>query len=753
MVTRLGEARRKHSSDIEELRARLEEAEETLGAIRSGAVDALVVSGENGEQVFTLQGAEHPYRVMVEAMNEGAATLMSDGTILYCNRRLAMMLKAPLETLIGSSFFRFILPGNMKPLQALLEGEKNGDGKQEVTLRCEDGSLVTAQLSVSALQVRDVQSLCIVATDLTRQKHVEEALGNEIGFVKLLQAIASASNESSTIEAAMQTAIDTICAHTGWPLGHAYMLAEDATGELAPTTIWHVENPERLETFLKVTENTRFAPGLGLPGRILSGGKPAWISDVTQDLNFPRVEAARESGVRAGFGFPVLVEKEVVAVLEFFSVEPIEPNERLLEVMSQIGTQLGRVVERRRSEEMLQKVKEELERRVLERTKELIEINEALKKENRERKKVEEQLRTIYNLRDAVERAETVEQVYEETLNSLKSVSKADKASILLFDGNGLMRFKAWRGLSDAYRNQVEGHSPWSADELYAEPILIPNAEQADLGPIRPIILGEGIRALAFIPLDYQGRLLGKFMIYFDEPHKFTDNEVQLLQTMAGHVAHAIERKSAGEEIKAALKEKEILLREIHHRVKNNLQVISSLIKLQSKSIEDETIREKLKESQNRVKSMAIIHERLYESVNLAGIDFKGYTKHLAQDLFRSYGTGPNIKIKTDIDSVFLNIDKAVPLGLILNELISNSLKHAFPDGRKGEIRILLHQDNGGNYSLIVSDNGAGLPSHMDFRNTKSLGLQLVNALTKQLKGNIELDSSNGTQFSITFSH
>lgn len=213
-----------------------------------------------------------------------------------------------------------------------------------------------------------------------------------------------------------------------------------------------------------------------------------------------------------------------------------------------------------------------------------------------------------------------------------------------------------------------------------------------------------------------------------------------------------VERKQAEEQVKASLREKEVLLKEIHHRVKNNLQIISSLLNLQSKHISNEEAREKIKESQNRVKSMALIHEKLYQSKDLSGINFADYIKSLSGYLFSSFGVDSNIKLRTDVDNVLVNIDRAIPCGLIVNEIVSNSLKHAFPDGRGGEISIAFGADNDNrNHTLIINNDGAPFPEDVDFRDTKSLGLQLVCALIEQLKGTIELDRSGGTEFRIKF--
>jgi len=213
-----------------------------------------------------------------------------------------------------------------------------------------------------------------------------------------------------------------------------------------------------------------------------------------------------------------------------------------------------------------------------------------------------------------------------------------------------------------------------------------------------------------------------------------------------------IEIKRAEAQIKASLQEKEVLLKEIHHRVKNNFQVISSLLNLQSDYIQDKQDREIFKASQNRIESMALIHEKLYQSKNLAQIELAEYIQDLVDNLLSSYEANLNtIALKINIDQVYLNLDAAIPCGLIINELVLNSFKHAFPAGNSGEIRIDFRVEKKNKYILTISDNGIGFPSNLDFRNTESLGLQLVNALTNQLGGNIELNGSAGAEFKITF--
>lgn len=220
-----------------------------------------------------------------------------------------------------------------------------------------------------------------------------------------------------------------------------------------------------------------------------------------------------------------------------------------------------------------------------------------------------------------------------------------------------------------------------------------------------------------------------------------------------GIIEDISEHKRAEEKIKASLKEKEVLLQEVHHRVKNNMQIISSLFNLQSRRIKDKKAYEIFKSSQNRVRSMALIHERLYQSKDFARIDCTEYVQVLTRHLFSSYGINPNvIKLNINIKDVLMDINTAIPCGLIINELVSNSLKHGFPGGKKGEIKIAMHPLNENEIELIVSDNGIGLPEEVDFRDTESLGLHLVTILAEdQLHGEIKLDRTRGTSFHIRF--
>ncbi|HSV95667.1 MAG TPA: PAS domain S-box protein [Spirochaetota bacterium] len=257
--------------------------------------------------------------------------------------------------------------------------------------------------------------------------------------------------------------------------------------------------------------------------------------------------------------------------------------------------------------------------------------------------------------------------------------------------------------------------------------------------------------ALSGTPLSFQWRHVRGDGMQIDTEVSLARMLIRGEKRLTATVRDVTGNVEAKRRIEKSLAEKEILLKEVHHRVKNNLQVISSLLSLQSRFVRDPVDLAIFAESQNRVRSMALIHEKLYQSGDFSRIDFSGYIESMVAELRRSYGNvAGHVAFRIDVQNVHLSIKKAIPCGLIITELVSNAIKYAFPAGSSGEVRIAMHS-TGPLTVLVVADNGVGFPPGLDWRKASTLGLQLVISLANQIGGAVECEFENGTSFRIEF--
>jgi two-component sensor histidine kinase len=303
-------------------------------------------------------------------------------------------------------------------------------------------------------------------------------------------------------------------------------------------------------------------------------------------------------------------------------------------------------------------------------------------------------------------------------------------------------RFPMWERLID------NGESIFVSDAIEATAPAMPNI-------LRPVI--EQVFRMGgwtpednviWLPLTAGNEVKGALGVW---GRSLRNDDVPALSVFANQVGIVIENARLYTAERQRSEQQEVMLKEIHHRVKNNLQIISSLLRLQAFNVDNEHLLTMLTESQARIRSMALVHERLYQSGDLSSIDFGEYIRNLAQQLFHTYKhNADRIKLEITVDHIFLDIGSAIPCGLLLNELISNALKHAFPEGREGEISIKMTSKDH-NIKLAVSDNGIGLPADFDMNTVNTLGLELVKTLIQQLQGTLKLNKNHGTQFIITF--
>ncbi|MCE7858607.1 MAG: HAMP domain-containing protein [Chloroflexi bacterium CFX2] len=266
--------------------------------------------------------------------------------------------------------------------------------------------------------------------------------------------------------------------------------------------------------------------------------------------------------------------------------------------------------------------------------------------------------------------------------------------------------------------------------------------------------------SVVMFPLRKGEELLGMVELYhFNRKISVSPEQVALMRTIADKASYSIENarllgqtRRRLEEQTALHNEKEVLLKEIHHRVKNNLQIISSLLNLQTRNVKDRQILDALRDSQNRVRSMALIHEKLYQSDNLAQVNFGEYVHSLVSFLLASYQNGHSlVDLQIDLGNLYLPLETAIPCGLIVNELVTNTLKYAFPENGKGTLWIKTSQTPGGDFVLCIRDDGIGLPADLDVAGSNTLGLQLVHGLVAQLNGALEIDKRDGVGYRISF--
>jgi PAS domain S-box-containing protein len=300
----------------------------------------------------------------------------------------------------------------------------------------------------------------------------------------------------------------------------------------------------------------------------------------------------------------------------------------------------------------------------------------------------------------------------------------------------------------EAIREIPLDEAPYAGFLVEPKPLFVDGREVSRV----PHAAELGLESLATVPLYRYDALIGALNVGSFQRHTFSQAEKELLTAIGNEVGVVIAKLQADELIKAALKERETLLKEIHHRVKNNMQVVSSLLSLQADRATNVEAQAVLTASQSQIRSMALIHEKLYSSGTLSEIDFADYVESLIDELLRMYNVAPGaITITTDIEDVHFGVDTAMPCALILNELVSNCLKYAFPDERTGEVTIGFQYADG-SYAMTVADDGVGFPADVNFRATGSLGMQLVTALVGQLNGTIEMNREDGTSFVISFS-
>jgi PAS domain S-box-containing protein len=562
------------------------------------------------------------------------------------------------------------------------------------------GVLVVNTLDQRSFSRADAELLGLFATQAAiaiRNARLFSALTEERARLELLYRSSQHLSTSLDVHDVAQRALDDICAVVGAVRGAVFVTEPASDGgvdrlRLVSSAGYDIESIGGMDSRLVVRV------GSGLIGWVAAQKQPALVDDVREDSRWVTVQGVDE-WVRSALSVPLISRDKLIGVLTLTTGQVAffrEGHRRLTEsVAAVVAVALANA-----------------------------QLYEQARQEIAERKRIEATLRES-----------------EERLRQIASS----------------LREVIW--LRDAQTRQVLYVNPafeelfgQTCQSLYENPDAFLDAIHSD---DRELIM--------------KGHMSRSQGLYFDQEHRVVrpdgsvrwvwgrsfpvSNEAGEVYRIATILDDITERRQAEEQIRESLQEKEVLLREIHHRVKNNLQIVSSLLNLQARRVIDPASLEVLRESQNRVRSMALIHEKLYQAQDLAHVNFADYVRNLVAFLFASYQVNAAVvSLAINVaDDVHLDIDTAIPCGLIINELVSNALKHAFADGRTGGLWIDLDKTADSQLELVVRDNGVGLPTELNFRRAKSLGLRLVASLVDQIEGNLELVNGQGALFRVTF--
>jgi len=762
-----------------------------------------------------LEMSEERFSRLLEAIPDAIFIVSDDGSIDFCNSRAEDMLGYREDELLGESIDIFVPKtkrgkhkGYRKSFTENPYKRPMGSDLKLNALR-KDGSKVPVDIMLGPLKKNgNLQTLAVVR-DITDLRRAQNELEREKEFTKLLHHLTRVANESKSVDEALNRSIKQICNFMNWPVGHAYLPAQDGSGEFYPTDHWYLSDPLKFTNFKNFTMGTRFSAGMGMVGSVIETGKPQWRVNADQDADFVRHLPDEDLGIRACFAFPILIGEKIVGILEFFASQIVEEDPLLLEKMGTIGYQLGRVYEREIAQKQLKK-RERKFRKLFNTATDAILIlgrkgvhdcNQSAEdlfqcscqqlqtgtlsdffpehetslaiSEKRGRQKLENafggndqffewkfrradgsifdaEVSLIYMemdgkdyvqvvIRDITERKQK-DHLIRRNMELFSQLFTNSPVGIVMLDHdhrvkNINLHFEKIFGYSlseiknkridellapENLKNEAHGITEKTMD---GSPMQVESVRIHKNGQKIPVLI-------ASVPVEIQNEIIAVFGIYID----------------------LSKRRKVEEKLEKQLEEKKVLLAEIHHRVKNNLAVISGLLELQKETTEHEEAYQKMQDSQSRIQSMGLIHEQLYQMEFYASLKFDRYIKSLGETIASSHqDNDTEIDLLYDTEPIELNVDQAITCGLLLNELLTNAFKHAFVGRKEGKVSISIHNRKEQQVVIEICDNGIGIAEDVKKKQKNTLGFNLINTLTQQLAGELDISNDEGTCFTLSF--
>ncbi len=579
-----------------------------------------------------------------------------------------------------------------------------------------------------------LQALEGFITDISDQKRAESALVEKSSHTKMLQEVTVTANEASTLEMCMPKVLERISSIIGWPVGHVYFTGQDDRGELVSTGIWYLKDPERFKTFREVTEATRFTVGVGLPGRVLASKRPEWITDVTRDSNFLRARPGKDIVVKAGLGVPVMMDAKVVAVLEFYSDRVIKPDKPLLEVMVQVGTQLGCVAARERSE--------------------------------KDRQLQMERLSTLHEIGLAITSSLKLQTVLDVLLGKVSLVLPDSASTVRLYNKQtGTLELTDCRNINKKawlVHELSPPHGPGLNSMVVTTraPITVCNVCEDPRVADPGFLKGQGLAAFLGIPLTARDHFLGVLGLYTKEEHQWSKEEIEFFTTLAVEAAIVVYNARLYEEVSASRgqlralsrrlvevqeKERRHIARELHDEIGQELTALRLKLEM-GERLSGEEARASIDEAQRLVEELMRRVRSFSLDLRPAILDDLGLLAALLGH-FERYEAQTGVRVDFRQNGIEGRFSSQVETAAyrIVQEALTNVAHYA---GVK-EVVVQLSATQGTLY-IRVEDRGKGFDSRADLSSGVSSGLSGLRGRAELLGGKLVVESQIGGGTQIT---
>lgn len=755
-------------NEIEALRARLEEAEQTLEAIRSGQVDALLVTGEQGDRIYTLSGADQIYRIIVETMFEAAFTADADGTILFCNRQFAGLLRLSMEEIRGHSITQFVEMTHRPILDNLLVQSRSSSVKCMLPLTVPDGTVRYVQLAASPIDTENRNSICVVVNDLTDLEDSNRTVAllkiqraelekREVALRQSEERFRSVLDSTSdviyrlNVRTGRYEYISPSCQTiTGYSSDELMALDRDVS-----LTMIHPDDlpavkaalaglEETGEQMLEYRQRNKNGDYRWLTNHVHlvkdASGLALYRDGIIADTTLRREAADRLRVSEERYRKIIAQALEGVWIIDLDG-RTTYANDRMAQLLGHtVDEMIGRsIFDFIRSDDIPRN------RASWFRSKEFINGRQF---EQSYYHKSGRQVWLLSNMImiDGSEIIGMFSDITQRKMDEMVLLGSKEKFSTMfqatpfamslmslpegiLWDVN-----QAWLDLFGVtWREEVVA-------KPYADLGILP--ELGPGGSILKTLTKNGTVRNAEITTRLKNDELRYLLVNMD-PVVISERSFILVS-----MEDVTVRKKAEERINSLLTEKDLILQEVHHRIKNNISTMISILSLQADDFTDPAYVSAFQDAVNRMRSMMVLYEKLYQSVSFTEISVSRYFASLADEIVSNFPSRGEVTIIKNIDDFILDVKRAQPLGIIINELLTNIMKYAFVDKPRGTITLSIRL-SGNTVLIVIQDDGNGIPESFDLDNAAGFGLKLVRLFLKQLNGTFRLERVQGTRITI----